>query len=65
MQPGRVFATYLVVYGTGRFLLELTRGDASRGFVVEGLLSTSQTIGLAMIVTGIVLHVWVGKRAAS
>lgn len=53
---GRVFATYLAVYGIGRFLLEFTRGDASRGFVFGGLLSTSQLIALAMVAgAGVVL----------
>lgn len=53
---GRVFATYLAVYGIGRFVLEFTRGDASRGFVFGGLLSTSQLIALAMVVgAGVVL----------
>ncbi len=29
---GTVFATYLVLYGIGRFALEWTRGDVARGF---------------------------------
>lgn len=61
---GRVFATYLVLYGAGRSLLELTRGDALRGFVAGGLLSTSQAIGLGLIVVGVGLHVWIGRRRA-
>lgn len=60
--PGRVFATYLAAYGAGRFLLELTRGDEARGFVLSGAMSTSQAIALAMIATGIALHVAVSRR---
>lgn len=59
---GRVFATYLLVYGGGRFLLEWTRGDAARGFVLSGALSTSQAIGLAMVVLGASLQLWISRR---
>jgi phosphatidylglycerol:prolipoprotein diacylglycerol transferase len=59
---GRVFATYLLAYGGGRFLLEWTRGDAARGFVLSGALSTSQLIALAMIGLGTALHVVIAHR---
>jgi phosphatidylglycerol:prolipoprotein diacylglycerol transferase len=61
--PGRVFATYLVLYGTGRFLLEWTRGDAVRGFVLGGALSTSQLIALGLAAAGAGFHWWIGRRA--
>lgn len=59
---GRIFATYLVLYGSGRFALEWTRGDAARGFVLDGLLSTSQLISLGLIVVGTGLHIWVSRH---
>jgi phosphatidylglycerol:prolipoprotein diacylglycerol transferase len=62
LAPGRVFATYLLVYGGGRFLLEWTRGDAARGFVLSGAFSTSQAIGLAMVGLGVALHLWISRR---
>ncbi len=62
--PGRVFATYLVIYGLGRFLLELARGDHLRGFVLDGLLSTSQAISLGLILTGAALHAWLFRNRA-
>jgi len=61
---GRVFATYLVFYGMGRFALEWTRGDAARGFVLDGFLSTSQLISLGLIAVGAGLHVWISRRRA-
>jgi len=61
--PGRVFATYLMAYGVGRFALEWTRGDAARGFVLGGALSTSQLISLGMVLVGGALHLWVGRRS--
>jgi len=60
--PGRVFASYLVLYGLTRFLLEYTRGDAVRGFVFSGMLSTSQLITALMVITGIALHLWISRR---
>ncbi|HSL18708.1 MAG TPA: prolipoprotein diacylglyceryl transferase [Methylomirabilota bacterium] len=63
--PGRVFATYLVLYGAGRFLLELTRGDAARGLYFDGLLSTSQLITAALVVVGIAMHWWIGRRGSA
>ncbi len=54
---GRVFAAYLLLYGTGRFLLEFTRGDAVRGFVLGGLLSTSQAISIGLVTAGAILLV--------
>ncbi len=59
---GRVFATYLVLYGTGRFLLEYTRGDAARGFVVPGVLSTSQGISILLVLAGAAIHWWVTAK---
>jgi phosphatidylglycerol:prolipoprotein diacylglycerol transferase len=57
-RSGLVFALYLGLYGLGRFSLEFTRGDAGRGFVLDGLLSTSQAISLVMIVAAIALALW-------
>jgi len=65
LAAGRVFATYLVLYGAGRFALEWTRGDAARGFVLDGFLSTSQLISLVLIVVGAGLHLWIRRRGRS
>ncbi len=62
LTAGRVFATYLIGYGGGRFFLEFTRGDEIRGFVFGGLLSTSQFIGLLMVATGVGIHAWLSRR---
>lgn len=58
---GSVFATYLILYGTGRFLLEWTRGDTVRGFVFGGALSTSQLISIVLILTGAGLRLWIRR----
>jgi phosphatidylglycerol:prolipoprotein diacylglycerol transferase len=62
LTAGRVFATYLIVYGVGRFLLEGTRGDAARGFVLGGALSTSQLITAVLVIIGVVLQLWISRR---
>lgn len=63
LQPGRVFASYLLFYGIGRFALELTRGDEARGVYFNGLISTSQLIAIALVAIGVALHWWIGRRA--
>ena len=43
---GEVFWLYVLLYAVTRGILETWRGDFVRGFVIPGLLSTSQFIGL-------------------
>jgi phosphatidylglycerol---prolipoprotein diacylglyceryl transferase len=46
---GEIILAYSVVYAIARFLLEYYRGDADRGFILGGLLSTSQFIAIAVL----------------
>lgn len=48
---GQILLAYSVLYAVARFLLEFVRGDVDRGFVFGGLLSTSQFIGLVIVVS--------------
>ncbi|WP_342540108.1 prolipoprotein diacylglyceryl transferase [Heyndrickxia sp. FSL K6-6286] len=53
-KPGLVSCIYLILYSSGRFVIEFFRGDIIRGQV--GVLSTSQFIALIIVlVTGIFL----------
>jgi prolipoprotein diacylglyceryltransferase len=45
-----VVLAYVTLYAVARFVIERFRGDAIRGFVLGGRLSTSQAIAIAMIV---------------
>lgn len=45
---GEVILAYTWLYAIARFVLEYFRGDADRGFVFGGLLSTSQFIALIL-----------------
>ncbi len=55
---GQIFWLYVLLYSISRGVLEIWRGDLVRGFVIPGLLSTSQFIGLlgAMIAVGMMVY---------
>ena len=59
---GQVFILYLVGYAASRFLIEFFRGDAVRGFVFDGALSTSQFIGLILFPAAAVLFLILRHR---
>jgi phosphatidylglycerol---prolipoprotein diacylglyceryl transferase len=48
---GQIFWLYVVLYAVARFFLEFFRGDPIRGFVFNGLLSTSQFIAILALIT--------------
>jgi phosphatidylglycerol---prolipoprotein diacylglyceryl transferase len=54
---GAVILSYSILYAVIRFLLERVRGDADRGFIFGGALSTSQFI--AIIVILICVPLWI------
>lgn len=62
---GQIFILYLALYSITRFMIEFLRGDEARGFVLSGLLSTSQFISLLLILLAIVLWVSLKKPASS
>jgi phosphatidylglycerol:prolipoprotein diacylglycerol transferase len=57
---GEVILAYTLLYAIARFALEFYRGDADRGFVFGGLLSTSQFI--AAILAPVAAALWVIRR---
>ena len=52
---GQVFLWFIVLYGASRSFWETFRVDAVRGYVISGVLSTSQAIGAASVVVGLFL----------
>jgi phosphatidylglycerol:prolipoprotein diacylglycerol transferase len=60
---GQLFLIYLMVYATGRGIIELFRGDINRGFLIEGILSNSQFISLLIIGVAIYFHIKLGRKA--
>lgn len=57
---GQVLAVYLIIYAILRSIIELYRGDAERGFVVDETLSTSQFISIIMVVFA--AGIWIVNR---
>ena len=57
---GEVILAYTLLYAIVRFVLEFFRGDADRGFVFGGLLSTSQFIAAILAPAAMVL--WLVRR---
>jgi phosphatidylglycerol---prolipoprotein diacylglyceryl transferase len=56
-RDGDIIIAYTGLYAVARFALEFFRGDADRGFVLGGLLSTSQFIAIGMFAVAAVLFV--------
>jgi len=48
---GQIFMTYLLLYSVLRFIIEIFRGDAARGFLIPGI-SVSQGISILMFLVG-------------
>ena len=46
---GEIILAYSIIYAVARFLLEYLRGDMDRGFVLGGLLSTSQFVAILIV----------------
>jgi phosphatidylglycerol:prolipoprotein diacylglycerol transferase len=59
---GQVFAAFLVLYAVARFLLEFLRRD-DRGAILG--LSTSQALGVPLVVAAALIHLRRGRRLAS
>lgn len=60
---GEVILAYTLLYAIARFVLEFFRGDADRGFVFGGLLSTSQFI--AAILGPAAIALWLVRRQSA
>jgi phosphatidylglycerol:prolipoprotein diacylglycerol transferase len=61
---GQVVLSYVALYAVARFVVELFRGDASRGMVFDGLLSTSQFLSLILLVAVAIVAPAVYRRQA-
>src|SRR5712691_11127619 len=60
---GEMILAYTLLYAIARFVLEFFRGDADRGFVFGGLLSTSQFIAAILGPPAVVL--WLVRRQSA
>lgn len=62
---GEVLLGFLALYGIGRSALEVLRGDVSRGLYLDGMLSTSQIIGLGSAIVALGLLAWRRRSAVA
>ena len=62
---GQVFWIYVLGYAVTRGFIEEFRGDLVRGFVIPGVLSTAQFIGILMALASIVMLLVLRRRAAA
>ncbi|MCX8491694.1 MAG: prolipoprotein diacylglyceryl transferase [Cyclobacteriaceae bacterium] len=60
---GQLFILYLIIYASGRSVLEMFRGDLERGFVIQDWLSNSQFISILVIGSSIYFYVKLNRRA--
>jgi phosphatidylglycerol---prolipoprotein diacylglyceryl transferase len=59
---GEVFWLYVLLYAITRGLIENFRGDSIRGFLIPGVLSTSQFIGLVAAAAAVGMLVFLSRR---
>ena len=59
---GEVFWLYVLLYAITRGILETFRGDSIRGFLVPGVFSTSQFIGLLAAASAVGMLVYLSRR---
>jgi phosphatidylglycerol:prolipoprotein diacylglycerol transferase len=63
--PGRLVTLYLIAYAVLRLFTEALRGDDdARGFVIPGLVSTSQALAIAVLLAALVVRYRL-RRAAN
>lgn len=59
---GQIILEYLMLYAVLRFAIEFFRGDEDRGFVLHGLLSTSQFIGIITVLAALIVFAYLRRR---
>jgi phosphatidylglycerol:prolipoprotein diacylglycerol transferase len=59
---GQVALAYVALYSAARFVIEFFRGDAARGSIMDGLVSTSQIVALVLILGVAALWPWLLKK---
>lgn len=62
---GQLFIVYVVLYAVGRSITELFRGDMSRGYIIDGLLTHSQFISILLVGMAIYFYSLLSKKSAN
>lgn len=53
---GQLFFVYIILYATGRGIIEIFRGDEARGYIIDGIISHSQFISIAVILVTLFIY---------
>jgi len=59
---GQIFLLYLIFYSAGRLLLEIFRGDLSRGYLIQDYITNSQFISVMVIGVAIYFYIKLKKK---
>ncbi len=60
---GQLWFLYIILYATGRGIIEIFRGDEARGYIIDGVLSHSQFISIFIIGIAVWAYFRVKKNA--
>lgn len=61
---GQSLLLYGIIYPLGRGIIEIFRGDSIRGFIIDGVLSTSQGISIVILISCLAIYIKMTKKAA-
>ena len=59
---GQLFILYLMLYAIGRSIIEIFRGDESRGYIIENVLSHSQFIALILFLIALYFYIRLSRQ---
>lgn len=59
---GQLFLLYLILYSAGRMILEIFRGDLSRGYLIQDYITNSQFISVLVIIVALYFYLRFRKR---
>jgi len=60
---GQIFLLYLILYSIGRMVIEIFRGDLSRGYVIQNMITNSQFISIVVIGVSAYFYITLRKKA--
>lgn len=61
---GQIILLYVILYSLMRFAIEFYRGDPERGYVIPQWLSTSQFLGILLIVAALIMLIYRKGRSS-
>lgn len=59
---GQIILLYLIIYPAGRIIIENFRGDVSRGYLINGLITNAQFVSMLIIITAIYFYIKLSRK---